>query len=56
MIIIDDCDDLGTLNYPSKQQVENAVLEINPDYCVELDIPKELLMSRGTGIAYLPEG
>jgi len=56
IIIIDDCDDLGTMNYPSKQQVENAVLEINPDYCVELDIPKELLMSRGTGIAYLPEG
>ena len=43
-------------NYPSKHQVEETVLEINPDYCVELDIPKHLLMSRGTGIVYLPEG
>ena len=56
IILIDDCDDLGTLKYPSRQQVENAILEINSDYYIELDIPKQLLMSRGTGIAYLPEG
>jgi hypothetical protein len=56
VIIVDDCDDLGTMNYPSRQQVEDAILEINPDYYIELDIPKHLLMSRGTGIAYLPEG
>ena len=56
IIIIDDCDDLGTMNYPSRQQVEDAILEINSEYCVELDIPKHLLMSRGTGIAYLPGG
>lgn len=56
IIIYDDADDLGTRNYPTKQQVANAILDINSDYCVELDIPKHLLTSRGTGIAYLPEG
>jgi hypothetical protein len=56
VLVIDDCDDLDTMNYSTKQQVEEAALEINPDYYVELDIPKHLLMSRGTGIIYLPEG
>jgi cephalosporin hydroxylase len=56
IIIVDDCDDLGTMNYPSKHQVEEVILEINPDYYIELDIPKHLLMSRGTGIIYLPGG
>tara|TARA_Y100000996_G_scaffold407626_1_gene385475 strand:- start:4919 stop:5557 length:639 start_codon:yes stop_codon:yes gene_type:complete len=64
VIIIDDTDDFdseivyddGKTNYPTKSQVRDAVLEINPNYCVELDIPKNLLLSRGTGLIYLPEG
>jgi len=56
IILIDDCDDLGTMNYPSREQVEDALLEINSNYCIEFDIPKGLLLSRGTCIAYLPEG
>ena len=56
VIIIDDTDDFGTLDYPSKNEVEDLALEINPNYCVELDIPKNLLMSRGTGLIYLSEG
>ena len=54
VIVIDDCDDLGTMSYPSANEVESAIMEINSNYCVELDIPKSLLLSRGTGIAYLP--
>ena len=56
VIIIDDTDDFGTLDYPSKNEVRDLALEINPNYCVELDIPKNLLMSRGTGLVYLSEG
>jgi hypothetical protein len=57
IIIIDDCDTFGTLNYPSKQQLENEILDINSDYCVELNVPRNLLISpHGTGIAYLPNG
>ena len=53
IIVIDDCDDLGTMNYPTKLEIEDAILAINPNYNVELNIPKHLLLSRGTGLAYL---
>jgi hypothetical protein len=52
IIIIDDCDDLGTSKYPTKKEVNDVLLTINSDYNVELDVPKHLLMGRGTGIAY----
>lgn len=55
IIIIDDCDDLGTLNYPSKDDIRNAILEINPNYQIFLNIPKRLLASRGTGIAFVKD-
>ena len=51
VIIIDDTDDLNTLNYPTTQEIEAALLDINPDYHIELHPQKMLLMSRGTGIA-----
>lgn len=52
VIVIDDCDDIGTMDYPTKQEVCKALWAINEEYEIDLDTPRHLLLSRGTGIAY----
>ncbi len=54
VIIVDDCDDLGTLDYPTKAEVAELILSINPNYVIDLDTPRGLLLSRGTGLAFVP--
>ena len=52
IIVIDDLDDCDNLNtYPSKEEVRHALLDINPNYHIELDFPRHLMLSRGTGLA-----
>lgn len=52
IILIDDLDDCDEISsYPSKDEIENMLLSINPNYHIELNFPRHLLMSRGTGMA-----
>lgn len=51
IILIDDLEDCALPDYPSKNDIREALLDINPDYHIELDLPLHLMLSRGTGMA-----